>query len=734
MFKNFFSIFILLFISGSIFYAQETQKLVNIHFVATHQNQKINVKEQQFVKSFFNEASINCGFDQYNVSEKSSPLVWNTPNLEKAAYSIQMRKCRDRFFNTSRPIAPNDFYVFVVQTFSDTAIHYYSLKDKNILFIARESPNFEKNLCGALSLSIGVEMMLDSTKTFELSEKCKEDLYTANSMFQRFDDFENISSNNGQVAQYFWTEDHNGNIVLENQERIKSIYRPTKVNDYALYLNLKNPLIKPFVLYQKWIVSPLHLLVFSILIFVLLLIRKRINSTIRESRWPKKWRLRLYKLLIWVLTSGAIFGSYVLIDVLYTSTFLSTATLDDFKAYSENSLVKEIEQNPAFLLRNASTLQSQIFIKKDKVWTSYKMKKVLYFEEKTQGNKSTLKFLYSTNNLRIKDKKLPANTHYFVIRKWQNGKLMKVNVYNYAGLCIDDKLGHVDPVRRILLFVNGYRPVSLASNINGYLKAIGKNGTEFPDSKNIIYNNDRFDYWTPWKNFNQRIINQINPSEVFYADGHHSASTSNYASTEAFIYAQSSYPNPCKNLKRHHCFYTKTATGKVVPTLSLLQRNPNKEGFDLRRKNGRMAGKNLLSILNELPNYSQNDTLFIVAHSMGYAYALGILDVIQGSVNGGGFYIFAAENAGSGKVNASYWKEVWQYGVLINGLGKVAPCLQDGIAPQVIAKGIRADRHVNFPLKYSDRLGFSMSHFIGNYDWVFELKKGQKGYISKGRN
>ena len=135
MFKNFFSIFILLFISGSIFYAQETQKLVNIHFVATHQNQKINIKEQQFVRSFFNEASINCDFDQYNVSEKFSPVVWHTPNLEKAAYSLQMRKCRDRFFNTSRPIASNDFYVFVVQRFVDTAIHYYSLKDKNILFI-----------------------------------------------------------------------------------------------------------------------------------------------------------------------------------------------------------------------------------------------------------------------------------------------------------------------------------------------------------------------------------------------------------------------------------------------------------------------------------------------------------------------------------------------------------------------------------------------------------------------
>jgi hypothetical protein len=284
------------------------------------------------------------------------------------------------------------------------------------------------------------------------------------------------------------------------------------------------------------------------------------------------------------------------------------------------------------------------------------------------------------------------------------------------------------------LFVNGYRPVSLASNINGHLKAIGKNGTEFPNSKNILYNNDRFDYWTPWKNFDQKMIDQINPSEVFYADGHHSASTSNYASTEAFILAKSTYPNPCKNLKRHHCFYTKTATGKVVPTLSLLQRNPNRAGFDLRRKNGRIAGKNLLSILNELPNYSQNDTLFIVAHSMGYAYALGILDVVQGKINGGGFYIFAAENAGSGKVNASYWKEVWQYGVLINGLGKVAPCLQDGIAPQVIAKGISADRHVNFPLKYEAKLGFSNSHFIGNYDWVFELKKGKKGFITKGSN
>ena len=724
----------MLFISGSIFYAQETQKLVNIHLVATHQNQEVKLTEQQFISSFFMEASIKCKFDYFNISEKSIPSNWDTPNMEKAAFTFQMRKCRDLFFNTNRPISKNDYYVFLVQRFADTAIHYCSIKDKNILFIAIESPNFKKCLSGALSLSMGQEMILDSTKKFQLTEKCKDDLFAANSMFQRLDDFENISSNNGQVAQYFWTEDKNGNIIQEQHESIKSIFRPTKVNDYALYLNLKNPLIRPFVLNQKWIISPLHILVFSILIFVLLLIRKRINNTIRESRWPKKWRLRLYKLLIWVLTSGAIFGSYLLIDVLYTSTFLSKATLDDFKCYSENSLAKEIEHNPAFLLRSTHNMQSQLFIKKNNNWTAFKMRKVLYFDEQTHGKKTTLKFLYSTNSIQFKNKKLSASTHYFVIRKWQDGKLLKVNVYNYSGLSIDDKIGHVDPIRRIVLFVNGYRPVSLASNINGHLKAISKNGTEFPDSKNIIYNNDRFDYWTPWKNFNQKMIDQINPSEVYYADGHHSASTSNYASTEAFIYAQSSYPKPCKNLKKHHCFQSETATGKIVPTLSLLQRNPNRAGFDLRRKNGRIAGKNLLSILNELPNNSKNDTVFIVAHSMGYAYALGILDVIQGEINGGGFYIFAAENAGSGKINASYWKEVWQYGVLINGLGKVAPCLQDGIAPQVIAKGISADQHVNFPLKYEAKLGFSNSHFIGNYDWVFELKKGEKGFITKGSN
>jgi len=734
MLKNFFLAIIMLFISGSIFYAQETQKLVNIHFVTTHQNQEVNLREQQFVQSFFMEANIKSNFDHFHVSDKSFPKIWNTPDLEKAAYSLQMRYCRDLFFNTKRPIEQNDFYVFIVQRFADTSVYYSSIQDENILFIARDAPNFEKYLCGALSLSMGEEMILDSTKTFELTEQCKKDLYAANSMFQRYDDFENISSNNGQVAQYFWTEDQDGNIVLENQESIKSIFRPTKLNDYALYLNLKNPLIRPIFLSQKWIISPLHILIFSILVFVLLLIRKRINSTIRESRWPKKWRLRLYKLLIWIITSGAIIGSYLLIDVLYTSTFLSTATLDDFTGYSENSLFKEIEQNPAFLLRNSKYLQSQIFVKKNRVWRTMKMKKVLYFDEDSRGSQTYLKFIYSSNNLQIKDKKLSANTHYFVIRKWQNGKLVKVNVYNYSGLCIDYKLDHVDPARRILLFVNGYRPVSLALNLNGHLKAIGKNGTEFPSSKNIIYSNDRYDYWTPWKHFDQRIIDQINPSEVFYADGHHSASTSNYASLEAFVLAQTSYPSRCENLKKHHCFFTKTATGKIIRTLSILQRNPNKEGFDLRRQNGRIAGKNLLSILNELPNNSKNDTVFIVAHSMGYAYALGILDVIKGSINGGGFYIFAAENAGSGTINTSYWREVWQYGVLINGVGKVAPCLQDGIAPQVIARGLSADNHVNFPLKYYPKLGFSTSHFIGNYEWVFDLKSGQKGYITHPRN
>jgi hypothetical protein len=163
----------------------------------------------------------------------------------------------------------------------------------------------------------------------------------------------------------------------------------------------------------------------------------------------------------------------------------------------------------------------------------------------------------------------------------------------------------------------------------------------------------------------------------------------------------------------------------MLPTI------PNIGGFNTRRKNGRMAGINLLQLLNEMPNRSNNDTIYMVAHSMGYAYALGIIEVLSKNIKFGGFYIFAPENASSGGVNSKQWDEVWQYGSNLTNPPKEAPCLQDGIAPQFNVKGLPSNNIIHFPSELNKFRGFSASHFIGNYTWIFDLPSGQRGAVKR---
>ena len=136
-------------------------------------------------------------------------------------------------------------------------------------------------------------------------------------------------------------------------------------------------------------------------------------------------------------------------------------------------------------------------------------------------------------------------------------------------------------------------------------------------------------------------------------------------------------------------------------------------------------------LLNELPNCSENDTLFIVCHSMGYAYSLGMIQELRGKINFGGFYILAPENASVGKTLIKEWKEVWQYGANFEPKQRKAPCLQDGVAVQVKAKGLKNGNRVFFPKEMESQMGFFKSHFVGYYTWIFDIPEGKKGSVKK---
>jgi hypothetical protein len=124
----------------------------------------------------------------------------------------------------------------------------------------------------------------------------------------------------------------------------------------------------------------------------------------------------------------------------------------------------------------------------------------------------------------------------------------------------------------------------------------------------------------------------------------------------------------------------------------------------------------------------------IVCHSMGYAYALGMIEVLQGKLPFGSLYILAPENAGGGGANWNQFEEVWQYG---SDETKDPDNKQDGVAPQVPCLGIdKKSINPNGGRVYipeGQPKGFLQSHSVGNYKWIFDtkVKKGDPGYVNQ---
>jgi hypothetical protein len=168
-----------------------------------------------------------------------------------------------------------------------------------------------------------------------------------------------------------------------------------------------------------------------------------------------------------------------------------------------------------------------------------------------------------------------------------------------------------------------------------------------------------------------------------------------------------------------------TNTGEQLNT------TPNVSGFNVRKEEGRKGGVNFVTQLKQSA-FSANDTLDIVCHSMGFAYASGMIEEIKTQmpdIRLGRFYIIAPENGCSGEVNVSDWQEIWQYG---SNEMEDPIHLQDGVAPQCPVGGLSRGTRAFIPDDAPK--GFISSHSIKNYKWIFTIKPNQgdnsNGYVT----
>jgi hypothetical protein len=696
--------------------------------------------------------------NQFKTKVFDSKTDLSNPDSMGIKMNGQMRLLRDLYFEANPSMDRNAYIIFIVNGFQDSTIVSYMVKNKAIGFLTYVKDESILAIHAARMLGIGsgslhyswedggpvkgsTENLMDTTLGTSLRYSQWVKLRKHPNYYSYYTNEENIATNNGMVGYYFWEEDKNGNIKFSKGGPISGINRPYKKNYLSYRFKIKYWVLKPFYKIKNYFVSILDVIFSLLTILILWLIRKWLKYYWVKRKWHIHFLRRVIFFLIITFSLFQISQNY----------WLTNSILSYFKQVS--GPLKELngldyDQAKINLLRHQELSHeeqfyecSEILINRNGRWELKKKDKVLYFEVRQDSDSlwTKAKFKTSSNKLFLGDLGFSStvNGHYLVFNYKDNqGKIIKQEVYDHFGERITEKITIENPSKRILLFVNGYRPTSIGQTFEENFGDIQNNGLEYPNSKNYIYDFDRFDYWKPWNQINSRFQKRINPTETYYADGHFSVSTSNYRSLINFTKVSAVYPKRCEDSTKHTCYSIHDATWKQflmnqTKSRKHLEMNPNKEGFNVRKNNGRVAGRNLLQIINAVPGYSKNDTIFVVAHSMGFAYAQGMLEVLKGKINFGGYYIIAPENGNSGVVEPNLWQEIWQYGCNFDDKYPDAPCLQDGIAPQYQVKGLPMNKRVYIPRKFYERKGYYDSHFIGYYTWVLDIPEEKKGYVTR---
>lgn len=689
---------------------------------------------------------------------EKNPLLDN-PSPEYDHFTRQMRAIRDAYFNAFPNSNRQAYYVFVHQGFVNTELQSYTSKGRAISFVKNQKiDDLAYHITVQLVRGIGGLNAPQVKNEHKESDEYRQNLMLAQGGtdlnpeqwrklhlefrgYPHFDDDEEINNFNGYVAYYFWEENDDGTINFNPGAFRRAVQRPFKKNYFSYHLSIEKWFFKPLFSWLSYPLSPLHILLFAVYLFLAFWLR-----------W--KWERKITNLAENKLKIRRLFGRVGLTFAMLVFTIFTFSTINaileryevfegvipDFRGMETQEVRKQILYNTEIRRSELPEMASEVLIKRGEDWIVKRRKRVLYFDlhKDSTGIYSVARFNRESDSIVIQSQGLAilAPSHYFVINRIdENQNYESQMVFNHQGNNVTHLLGNQEePAKRILLFVNGYRPTSLGNSLEENFRDIRERGVEFPNSKNMIHNFDRYNYWRPWREIDQRFEKRINPSETYYADGHFSVSTSNYRSLIHFTQVSSRYPGRCKNPDKHTCQNqgrTSWFRSSNDATYQLLPNRPNYSGFKLRKENGRIAGLNLVQQLNEIPNSSKNDTLYLVAHSMGFAYALGIIEELRGKINFGGFYILAPENASAGYVNPGEWKEVWQYGVNHEAYKKTAPCQLDGVAPQTLVKGLEAKHRVFIPDSLYRRFGFFDSHFVGFYDWIFDLDSKAPGRIEQ---
>ena len=255
--------------------------------------------------------------------------------------------------------------------------------------------------------------------------------------------------------------------------------------------------------------------------------------------------------------------------------------------------------------------------------------------------------------------------------------------------------------RRFLIFSNGYRGLHLDS---------------------ITTSNDIYSVSPPggmspagyWYDIDDTLIARFQPVTPLYIDGHHPVSTSMH-----------------RTKGRSYWSWLVTRFGWIGRSNWLFNDEPNEDGFQVRFENGKRCGNNFVQ---SYCNAQSTDTLDMVCHSMGYAYALGFLEAVEPHVQFGKILILAPESPGVRGIDWNKFQEVWQYGSDRFEKGADVTCRQDGVAPQCAVAGIEQlerGKGGRLFIPKGAKKGFVRSHHLSYWDWFYRIRKGDWGWFGR---
>ncbi|TNE55893.1 MAG: hypothetical protein EP338_01960 [Bacteroidetes bacterium] len=358
------------------------------------------------------------------------------------------------------------------------------------------------------------------------------------------------------------------------------------------------------------------------------------------------------------------------------------------------------------LRKRASIEMSTVqYRKRAASWESFTRKNVLYFNIFQDSSKS-----YSHSNDSIVLSSLgvcrKAEGHYFVKTFWnRKQEIITQQVFAYNGTNVTSYFCQEEQkqAQRILIFSNGYRGPKKDRDL----------------SDDLITKSDRYHYWMK---LDKLFLKRMQPDDWFYIDGSHDIHTSNHRNKANFGKSYSRV----KALRK---------TAKNAQFFDLLNTEPNVEGFYFRKEKGYRAAQAFQALRCDSPSCLEvKDTIDLVCHSMGYAYALGFLEALRGEVIYGKVYIIAPENACTDGLDWDEFEEVWQYGSNLDQEDPDPVWEQDGIAPQCEVKNLSSalkGGRVFLP-RYVRKKDFVNSHLLRQYHWIIKkIPPGGWGYIGR---